>query len=120
MTLVKKGSRYLDVDGVTYRWRLRGRPTYSQGNVWGPLRFAVELAEQPGATLVVTTNQPHPSNWMGAPARPVLPSHVARAVRTALAEGWQPASPGKPFPLDQSEGFTVPGTRRLGRAAGED
>lgn len=108
MTLVKKGSRYLDVDGVTYRWRLRGRPTYSQANAWWPLTFAVELADDPGATLVVTTNQAHPSNWMGVPSRPVLPGHVARAVRTALAEGWQPANPGKPFMLDQSAGFTAP------------
>ncbi|SMC85715.1 hypothetical protein SAMN05661093_02264 [Kibdelosporangium aridum] len=108
VTLVKKGSRYLDVDGVTYRWRLRGRPTYSQANAWWPLTFAVELADDPGTTLVVTTNQAHPSNWMGVPSRPVLPGHVARAVRTALAEGWQPANPGKPFMLDQSAGFTAP------------
>lgn len=31
MALVRKGSRLITVDGVTYRWRLRGRPTYDQG-----------------------------------------------------------------------------------------
>jgi hypothetical protein len=98
VTLVKKGSRVLDVDGVMYRWRLRGRPTYSQG-LGSRMTYAVELAEEPGATLVVTTSQAHPSNWVNKLAVPILPRHVGRAVRRALAQGWLADSPGKPFPL---------------------
>jgi hypothetical protein len=97
VALVKKGSRTLEVDGVKYRWRLRGRPTYDQGLADSPTTFAVELFDEPGTTLVVKTNQPHMSNWMGVPRSPVLPVHVTRAVRTALEQGWQPANPGKPF-----------------------
>ncbi|MEC3975005.1 hypothetical protein [Amycolatopsis sp. H20-H5] len=29
-----------------------------------PLAYAIELADAPGTTLVVTTGQPHPSNWV--------------------------------------------------------
>lgn len=105
MALVKKGSRHITVDGRTYRWRIRRRPTYGQALIWSPLTYAVEYAEAPGVTLVVTTNQPHPSNWFDAPASPVLPSQVADSVRTARARGWTPETPGKPFRLDQSEGF---------------
>ena len=36
MALVRKGSRQIVVDGTAYRWRLRGRPTYSQGLAWSP------------------------------------------------------------------------------------
>ncbi|AZQ32255.1 hypothetical protein EJ357_01195 [Streptomyces cyaneochromogenes] len=105
MALVKKGSRRISVDGTTYRWRLRRRPTYDQGLVSSPLTYAVEHAETPGTTLVITTNQPHPSNWLGTQANPVRPSDVADSIRTARASGWAPESPGSPFHLDQSEGF---------------
>ncbi|MET9145622.1 hypothetical protein ACIGZH_33320 [Streptomyces sp. NPDC058319] len=106
MGLVRKRSRRIAVDGMAYRWRLRGRPTYSQGLAWSPCTFAVEHADTPGATLVVTTDQPHPSNWIGREAEPVLPSGVATAVRLALREGWTPTVPGPAFHLDLSGGFT--------------
>ncbi|WP_326783467.1 hypothetical protein [Streptomyces sp. NBC_00151] len=105
MALVKKGSRLITVDGTTYRWRLRGRPTYDQGLVHSPLAYAVEHAETPGTTLVITTNQPHPSNWFGSQGSPVLPARVADNIRTALTAGWMPENPGSPFHLDQSAGF---------------
>ncbi|WP_351231552.1 hypothetical protein [Streptomyces sp. NPDC002133] len=105
MALVKKGSRRITVDGTTYRWRLRGRPTYDQGLVRSPLAYAVEHAKTPGTTLVVTTNQPHPSNWFGTQADAVLPSDVADSIRTARADGWAPERSRSPFHLDQSEGF---------------
>ncbi|MFF2568954.1 hypothetical protein [Streptomyces sp. NPDC058084] len=102
MALAKKGSRLITVDGTTYRWRLRGRPTYTQGLVHSPLTYAVERANDPGTTLVVTTDRAHPSNWLGTPSAPVLPSQVADTIRTALIEGWTPESPGSPFHPDRS------------------
>ncbi|MGW4393463.1 hypothetical protein [Streptomyces sp. NPDC004685] len=105
MALVRKGSRLINVDGTAYRWRLRGRPTYNQGLVRSPLTYAVEHAAAPGTTLVVTTNQPHPSNWFGTQGSPILPGQVADNIRTALTDGWTPESPGSPFHLDQSAGF---------------
>ncbi|MFJ9742552.1 hypothetical protein [Streptomyces sp. NPDC101166] len=106
MALVRKGSRRIVVDGTAYRWRLRGRPTYFQGLAWSPCMFAVEHADASGTTLVVTTHQPHPSNWFERSANPVLPSDVAHAIELALREGWIPAAPGSPFCLDLSAGFT--------------
>ncbi|MFG2944363.1 hypothetical protein [Streptomyces adustus] len=94
------------VDGTAYRRRLRHRPTYFQGLTWSPCTFAVEHADLPGATLVVATNQPHPSNWIGREAKAVLPSDVAQAMERALREGWTPTASGIPFPLDLSAGFT--------------
>ncbi|WP_182908124.1 hypothetical protein [Microbispora sp. H13382] len=48
MSLPKKGSRVITVSDVAYRWRVRHKPTYCQGNGWTPMTFAVELAEKPG------------------------------------------------------------------------
>lgn len=106
MALVLKGSRRIVVDGTVYRWRLRGRPTYCRGMVWSPCTFAVEHESTPGAVLVVTTDQPHMSNWIGRKAEPVLPSEVAAAIRLALREGWTPTAPGSAFHIDKSGGFT--------------
>ncbi|WP_078960486.1 hypothetical protein [Streptomyces sp. NRRL WC-3618] len=106
MALGRKGARRIVVDGMAYRWRLRRRPTYSQALSWTPCTFAVEYADTPGTTLVVTTNQPHPSNWFGREAKPVLPSDVADAIELALRGGWNPTAQGSPFHLDRSAGFT--------------
>ncbi|MGW4102576.1 hypothetical protein [Streptomyces sp. NPDC004976] len=105
MALGRKGARSIVVDGTAYRWRLRRRPTYFQGLAWSPCTFAVEHADAPGTTLVVTTDQPHLNNWIGREAEPVLPSDVAQAIQRALREGWTPTIPGSPFHLDLSAGF---------------
>ncbi|MFD4556000.1 hypothetical protein ACFWP5_17055 [Streptomyces sp. NPDC058469] len=106
MALSRKGTRPIVVDGTTYRWRLRRRPTYSQALAWTPCTFAVEHADGAGTTLVVTTDHPHPGNWPGREAKPVLPSDVTHAIERALREGWTPTAPGSPFHLDLSTGFT--------------
>ncbi|MET8643998.1 hypothetical protein ACWEQ2_28525 [Streptomyces sp. NPDC004096] len=106
MTLGRKGSRRISVDGTDYRWRLRRRPTYSQALCWSPCTCAVEHADRPGTTLVVTTNQPHMGNWCAREATSVHPSDVANAIRCALRQGWVPAQAGSPFHLDQSAGFS--------------
>jgi hypothetical protein len=105
MALGRKGARRIVVDGTAYRWRLRRRPTYFQALAWTPCTYAVEHADAPGATLVVTTAQPHPSNWFGREAKPVLPSAVAETIQRGLREGWTPTAPGSPFHLDLSAGF---------------
>lgn len=91
--MVRKGSRRIVVDGMAYRWQFRVRPTYFQGLAWSPCTFA----DAPGTTLVVTTGEPHSSNWLGREATPVLPSAVAAAVWLALCAGWTPRAPGSMF-----------------------
>ncbi|WP_086848703.1 hypothetical protein [Amycolatopsis kentuckyensis] len=88
MTLPRKGSRLIAVDGTDYRWTIRRRPSYSQG-LGATMTFAVELAERPGATLVVDTGRPRPDNWLRLVTEPVRPAEVAEAVRTALERGFE-------------------------------
>jgi hypothetical protein len=97
MTLAAKGSRRIIVDGTPYRWKVRGRPTYSQANGWTPLSFVVEYAERQGAPLVVSLPHAHPGNWLGLPSAVVLPRTVAAAIKQALADGWEPAISGPAF-----------------------
>ncbi|MEV5339966.1 hypothetical protein AB0K93_16000 [Streptomyces sp. NPDC052676] len=106
MALGRKGARRIVVDGTSYRWRLRRRPTYNQALCWSPCSYAVEHAVHPGTTLIVTTDQPHTGNWLGRSAKAVLPSDVADAIQAALQQGWVPTRAGSPFHLDQSAGFS--------------
>ncbi|MDE3725055.1 hypothetical protein PWG71_27045 [Nocardiopsis sp. N85] len=95
MALVRKGSRHIIVDGITYRWRVRHRPTYAQALCGTPMTFAVEPAEKPGRTLVVATQHPHPGAWLSmTPPASVTPAIVSVAIREALTQGWTPESPG--------------------------
>ncbi|WP_328726084.1 hypothetical protein [Streptomyces sp. NBC_00259] len=117
MTLNKKGSRRIVVDGIAYRWRIRRKPSCTQGLCWTPLVYAVGItdSDRPGRALVVTTGLPHPGNWVGVEAEPVPPAHVAAAIKEARAQGWDPSAPGSPFLLNQAAGFVRLG---LGAEAG--
>ncbi|WP_067832796.1 hypothetical protein [Actinomadura kijaniata] len=97
MAIARKGTRWIDVDGTAYLWKVRHRPTYSQGIGESPLTFVVERVEEPGALLVVSLPCAHPANWVGLPSATVLPSTVAEGVRTALGRGWRPGRPGPAF-----------------------
>jgi hypothetical protein len=103
MALAKKGSRLITVDNQVFRWKVRGKPTYSQGNAWSSLTFAVELAERPMSTLVVEMSNAHPSNWLGAPYDIVTPSIVATSICQAIQKGWVPTQSGSAFTFTFSE-----------------
>jgi len=117
MATRKTGSRQLVVDGITYRWRIRRRATSLQSDYGhGTLHVAVELAEQPGAVLILFTNRPHPADCGTDRVAPVRPSDVAVWVREALAAGWAPSTPGPQFRLrlisDSSKAQDENGSRR--------
>ncbi|MDG9678994.1 hypothetical protein [Micromonospora sp. DH14] len=110
MALAKKGSRLITVDGVVYRWRVRGRPTYAQALGERPLAFAVEQDDCKGSVLLVSMPQDHPSNWIGGPPVPVLPSMVAAVIRKALTEGWRPSQATAAFRTTAPDASQEPST----------
>jgi hypothetical protein len=114
VALTKRGSRRIVVAGTEYRWRVRRKPTYSQGLCWSPLVYAVESADGdgPGQVLVVETGQSHPGNWMGVAGVSVTPRDVAAKIREGLTLGWKPSRPGSPFFLGAH-----PGHMSMGKAA---
>ncbi|MFC4066313.1 hypothetical protein [Actinoplanes subglobosus] len=90
MTVVKKRSRLITVDGVVYRWRVRRRPAHQ-----GPLSFAIERAGRRGTVLIATL----PAGWHATGSAPAVPSIVAATIREAHARGWRPDTPGPAFPM---------------------
>ncbi|MFC7650030.1 hypothetical protein ACFQX6_64120 [Streptosporangium lutulentum] len=65
MAIPKKGSRLISVDGTAYRWRIRHKPTYCQGNGWGSLTYAVEPAGRRGRVLLVELPCSRSDAWLG-------------------------------------------------------
>ncbi|MGV3523471.1 MAG: hypothetical protein ACO1RX_04565 [Candidatus Sericytochromatia bacterium] len=65
MTLPKKGTRKIEVNGTVYRWMLRNKPSYWQAVFNANMSFAVEHASAPGTTLLVLTNHARPDNVVG-------------------------------------------------------
>jgi hypothetical protein len=97
MSIAQKGSRRIVVDGVTYRWSVRSRPTYGQALAESSMTVAIVNDESSGSTLVATLDVARPDNWMHQRSAPVTPVIVERAIRTALAEGWRSDENGSAF-----------------------
>jgi hypothetical protein len=97
MSIPRKGSRRITVDGQTYLWRVRGKPTYSQALAWTPLMVGVEQEGVRGSTLIIRLDAAHPSNWVNAPRKAVTPGVVEAHIRTALKQGWEPTARGAQF-----------------------
>lgn len=99
MAIPATGSRNIMVDEFNYRWRVRRKGTYSQSNAWTGLSFAAELMDGGGSTLHVTLSARRPDNYLGAPSGVVTPGLVAKAIRGAMAAGWEPTRRGPSFEM---------------------
>ncbi|MCG5218601.1 hypothetical protein [Streptosporangium sp. KLBMP 9127] len=104
MAIPKKGSRLITVDGAGFRWRVRRKPTYCQGNSWGPMTFAVELADASGRVLLVSLPCSRPDAWQGERTTAIQPALVTATVRLALKRGWDPQQAGGAFNLKLTDG----------------
>jgi len=108
MAIPKRGSRIIVIDGITYRWHVRKKASYSKhlsfwtnGSVG--VTIAVEHAETPGSVLVAhMPPQQHPISGT-LPVVSVVPSQVAESIARALATGWEAKKPGGPFRLRMAE-----------------
>jgi hypothetical protein len=98
MAIPRKGSRTVTIDGVRYRWRIRGKPTYCEGAFADPFSVAVERVEPPSrCVLLLKADFPRPDNWLGHLSRSVTPRIISASIKDALAHGWQPERDGSAF-----------------------
>ncbi|MEG4214165.1 hypothetical protein QUA27_01760 [Microcoleus sp. Pol14C6] len=99
MSIPKKGTRKIIVDGEHFIWVIRRQASNMQADYGcGKLHVAVEHAENSGSVLVIITDCPHPQCWGSInKVIPVIPSDVAQWIRQALQLGWQPHRSGITF-----------------------
>lgn len=96
MSIPKKGTRKIIVDGEPLIWLIRRQATYTQ-EYSGNLHVAIEHAQKPGSVLVIITDRPHPQCLGTNEVKPVRPSDVAQWIRQAVRLGWQPRRSGIPL-----------------------
>lgn len=105
MSIPKKGTRKIIVDGEPFLWLIRRQPTYTQECFHGGnLHVAVDRVAKPGSVLVIITDRPHPQGLTLTCQVPVKPSDVAQWIRQAVQLGWQPQRSGIPFQLQIAGG----------------
>jgi hypothetical protein len=120
MSLRRKQSRRIAIDGESYRWTV-GK---SQKHRTGCVSVVLELAEDPGQRLVVKV--PSRDFWLDFGEitagrrpfaedtyRPVTPAMIRGVVVSALAAGWHPHEKRKPLDFVWTDsGLTVRRDRR--------
>lgn len=99
MSIPKKGTRKIIVDGDPFIWLIRRQATNTQADYgWGNLHVGVEHAQKRGSVLVILTDRPHPQGLTPTnEVKSVTPSDAAQWIRQAVQLGWQPQLPGITF-----------------------
>ncbi|BAY23757.1 hypothetical protein NIES2100_35490 [Calothrix sp. NIES-2100] len=98
MSIPKRGTRKIVVDGEPFIWLIRRQATNDQADYGcGYIHVAVEHAQEPGSVLVIRTDRPHPQDWGTFEVQPVKPKDVAEWILQTMRSGWEPRSLGSPF-----------------------
>lgn len=88
MTLPKKGSRLISVDGVSYRWLVTGNDMV--------IDVIVEQDEANGQKLKsqFKYHDHAPDGSSTAQRRTISPETIHQLISQAIKQGWQPGTPG--------------------------
>lgn len=101
MTIPRKGRRGVRVGDGKYAWRIRKKPTYTQGLHKAPMTLAVQSCEEGAlSVLVVDLKISRPDNWVHPHQTAVTPSMVRQMIAQALEAGWRPLEATGPFHLE--------------------
>lgn len=98
MTLPRKKSRSIEIEGRTFRWMLSGRKPRHAGNAYTVATFtAQEDIENPGAVMQAKLQAlgrgpfDEPDNGIEEPLKAAItPRDVTRMILSALIAGWDP------------------------------
>lgn len=90
MSIPKKGSRKIIVDGCEYLWLVRAKPTYSQAYLGGMLVAAVEPVDFVGSVLRITFDFSRHDALIKIGAGAVTPGLIEYCIKRAILGGWNP------------------------------
>lgn len=91
MTLPRRTSRGITVDGARYRWLVTPVSDFS-------LRLIIQHDQGQSQRLVLTCREVFGTNRVP----PITPRYVAASIRHALRAGWMPLAPGADLCVDSS------------------
>ena len=91
MSLPKKGSRTIEVEGSTYPWRIRKKPTYSQMLGWSSMLVGIQRIEPLAVSvLVVNCAISRSDNALSPHQTGITPVIVRDMIGEAIKAGWRP------------------------------
>lgn len=85
MTLSKKKSRPITVDGVEYRWAL-----LADEHLWPEYTIVAQFASGSGGKLIVSLDRDIPELDKTTDYGPITPEIVKSAILLGLESGWAP------------------------------
>jgi hypothetical protein len=106
MGLIKKGSRLITIDEITYRWRYPPKPNYNHQDGYPCVAIAIQKLNSNGSILAVYFDRYHLSGAYDSRSglrKPVIPAEIAFCIREAIRLSWQSDTSGKQFLLDAKE-----------------
>ena len=89
MSMGKRGSRLITVDGVLYRWSVRRSAQFEAPGPTSTLTVIVESTADLRHPLKVVVPPLPTDDWLHGPGHVVMPKQVAAWIRRACVEGWQ-------------------------------
>src|SRR5262245_34700604 len=91
MSITQRGARRISIGDAVYAWRIRKRPTYSQGSGWSPMLVGVQRVAPPArGVLVLELDVTRPDAWIARSKIALGPADVAAGIAEALRAGWDP------------------------------
>ena len=97
MSIPKKGSRKIVVDGEEYIWLIRSKPTYTQECQEGLMHAAIELNQKQTSVLSITFSFQRPDSLVSNETNAITPSVIRSCIHGAIRKGWQPNKKGSAF-----------------------
>ncbi|MGL5807086.1 MAG: hypothetical protein ACRC2R_04055 [Xenococcaceae cyanobacterium] len=89
MSIPKKGTRKITVEGESFIWLIRRQATNAQVDyLEGCIHVAVEHSDKPGSVLVIVTDRLHPQihNLVHSEFVPVQPQDESKKIRVWRSE----------------------------------
>ena len=102
MSLSKRNSRQITVDGESYRWKFSD--SYCAETNDHGISVVVQLAAGDGSKLV-GSGRCETREYLLEPARIVRPRMVSAIIQFAMSQGWNPKSNGNTFKVENIEIF---------------
>jgi hypothetical protein len=113
MSLPRKSSRKIVVDGRHYRW-VAAYERVTHCSAACPLRLVVEQQDRDGQTLIARFANSSGKDEAGRDwvfpryGAEITPGVVADIIRAGLAAGWHPEESGRPFEMDGEPFLRLP------------
>ena len=97
MSINKTGLRKVQIGEQIFEWKIRQKPTYSQGIAISPLLIVIQSFSNEQTKLIVDVVISRPDNWINPHQTSITPKLIKEIINSALQDGWMANKKGKEF-----------------------